>query len=559
MAPQPGDQITGDILSDGHGGAFVIWVDAQAGVNEHNVYLQRIDGTGRIDWQIYRTTGRPVCTAPGRQFLVRLAPDGADGVIATWYDERGASPDIYALHVMGDGTIVPSWPVDGVPVCTASGTQTDPVIAHDGAGGAFIAWEDFRKGFSNGRIYAQRMLDIGVPANGWPANGLQIAGGTGIEFQPAILPDSEGGAFIVWDRFWAAGSNTDIIATRITSSGSVAPGWPDSGLVICGAPGRQDAPSIVPDGQGGFYTAWRDYRDETDFSDGGEADIYCQRVTALGGFPPGWGGDGIPVRVAPGDERIPKAAMDGAGGLLVSWEIALSGLPNVFVQRITAEGTVAPGWDPAGVPTGTTIAEGQGPALVGDGSGGAIVAWDDYRPATQVDVYAQHITSGGTRAEGWPSSGLPIVTSPDNQQVGGGSALVSTVVGDGSGGAILAWIDWGSPGGADVVMQRITAGGAVGPSFCRGCDGIVNLSPNPSQGRFRLKVRGPGTGSSAVIRVYDIGGRLLRAKAFAGVPALGMAEVELDLTDLAAGIYLLRYSAWEYPPVVGTRKLVFVR
>ena len=69
LAPQPGDQTLGDILGDGRGGAFVAWIDPQAGPNDHNVFLQRVDGTGRIAWQDYRTTGVPVCTAPGRQFI----------------------------------------------------------------------------------------------------------------------------------------------------------------------------------------------------------------------------------------------------------------------------------------------------------------------------------------------------------------------------------------------------------------------------------------------------------------------------------------------------------
>jgi len=50
---------------------------------------------------------------------------GADGVIATWQDERGGPPDIYAQRVTQDGTLDDStWPLDGVAVCAAAGTQT---------------------------------------------------------------------------------------------------------------------------------------------------------------------------------------------------------------------------------------------------------------------------------------------------------------------------------------------------------------------------------------------------------------------------------------------------
>lgn len=559
VVQQPGDQLMGDIVGDGRGGAFVAWLDLQAGANEHDIYLQRVEASGRIAWPGYATTGLPVCTAPKKQVLVRLAPDAAEGVIATWHDERGTTPDIYALRITSNGMPVPSWPVDGAPICTAAGTQTDPVIAQDGSGGAYIAWEDFRDSFANGRIFAQRVLDDGTTANPWPNEGVRLANGTGIEFQPAILPDFMGGAFVIWVRYWPALGNSDLIATRVTPSGAVAPGWPDSGLAICSAPGRQDSPSIVPDRQGGFYAVWRDYRNDPDLTDGAESDIFCQRVTGLGEFPPGWGGDGIAVRVAGGDERIPKAAPDGWGGLLVSWQNPVNGLSNVFVQRITAEGTVSPGWDPAGVATGTTTAIGQGPALVGDGAGGAIVAWEDDGGPSLADVYAQHIQADGTRATGWDASGLPIAASSDKELLGGATALISTIVGDGSGGAVVAWTAWDEGGSADLFVQRVMASGVVGPRACAGCDGILSLSPNPGTGRFRLQVKGPDGGSSAEVKIYDLAGRLRREIEFAGLPAFGVSDLDIDLSDFPAGVYFVRYSTGGGAPVVGLRQLTIVR
>jgi hypothetical protein len=551
----PGEQVAADILGDGRGGAFVVWNDPRAGTSELDVYLQRVNATGEIAWRADFPSGRPLCTAPGRQLLTRLSPDGAGGVIATWHDERGGSPDIFAQRVSPDGTLDPSWPIDGAAVCTAGGTQTDPVIAFDGSGGAYIAWEDFRNGFANGRIFAQHMIGDGSYDIRWPADGIQIANGTGLEFQPAILPDGSGGAFVIWVRYWRVGTNTDLIAARITPSGTIAPGWPDSGLVVCAAPGRQDSPSLVSDRKGGFYAVWRDYRTDPDSSD-----IYCQRVTALGGFPPGWGGDGIAVRTAPGDEQIPKAAPDGTGGVLIAWENRANGLENVFVQRVTADATVAPGWDPAGVATGTATAEGQSPALVGDGAGGAIVAWDEEHPSTLRDVYAQHISAGGTRDPGWPSAGLPIASAPDQQQIGSASsALLSTIVGDGSGGAVLAWTDRGAPGGADVFVQRITAQGVAGPSSCAGCDPILGLAPNPGAGRVRIEVKSPDTASTAVLRVYDVAGRLLRTSQLTGLPPLGEAKRDLNLTDLPSGIYFLRYTTTGANPIEGTRQLTIVK
>jgi hypothetical protein len=40
------------------------------------------------------------------------------------------------------------------------------------------------------------------------------------------------------------------------------------------------------------------------------------------------------------------------------------------------------------------------PRMVSDGSGGAIVAWQDYRSGTNIDLYAQHVEPGVTNVGG---------------------------------------------------------------------------------------------------------------------------------------------------------------
>jgi hypothetical protein len=47
------------------------------------------------------------------------------------------------------------WTTDGMALCTAAGDQGLPAIVSDGAGGAFVTWEDARSG--NFDIYAQRV------------------------------------------------------------------------------------------------------------------------------------------------------------------------------------------------------------------------------------------------------------------------------------------------------------------------------------------------------------------------------------------------------------------
>src|SRR5438874_1919833 len=66
------------------------------------------------------------------------------------------------------------------------------------------------------------------------------------------------------------------------------------------------------------------------------------------------------------------------------------------------------------------------PAVTGDGAGGAIVTWQDFRSGTP-DIYAQRINSSG--AVQWTSDGVALCTAASEQSY-------QTITGDGAGGAI---------------------------------------------------------------------------------------------------------------------------
>ena len=77
--------------------------------------------------------GLPVITASNHQLEHAVCPDGAGGAILAWQDYRGASIDIYAQRINAAGVTL--WTANGVAVCTATGTQGAPAVTPDGAGG----------------------------------------------------------------------------------------------------------------------------------------------------------------------------------------------------------------------------------------------------------------------------------------------------------------------------------------------------------------------------------------------------------------------------------------
>lgn len=152
---------------DGSGGAIVTWKDNRSG-SGYDIYAQHARITGDIDpaWPV---DGRALCTAANDQNSPRIASDDAGGAIVAWSDTRSGSDDIYAQHILGDGSIDSAWPPNGLGVSTASGSQDAPVIVANSQRGAILSWLDGRNGYYD--IYAQRVsfygaltpVELGVP------------------------------------------------------------------------------------------------------------------------------------------------------------------------------------------------------------------------------------------------------------------------------------------------------------------------------------------------------------------------------------------------------------
>jgi len=87
-------------------------------------------------WQL---NGTVVCDEGGSQSLPAIVTDGAGGAIVVWEDWRsGDHSDIYAQRLDAGGIAL--WSPSGVPICTAANLQSYPTLVSDGSGGAIIAW-----------------------------------------------------------------------------------------------------------------------------------------------------------------------------------------------------------------------------------------------------------------------------------------------------------------------------------------------------------------------------------------------------------------------------------
>jgi hypothetical protein len=200
------DQFECQIVSDGSGGAIVTWKDLRSNIDA-DIYTQRVDGDGNVLWQ---SNGISLCLASGSQDQPQIVSDGSGGAIVVWRDNRDFLEDIYAQRVDSDGNVL--WTEDGVSVCAASQGQLNPQIAADGAGGAIVTWRDARDfGSTSYDIYAQRLDGDGNVL--WQIDGISLCWASNDQLDPQLVSDGYWGAIVTWTD--ERGSDQNIYAQRV--------------------------------------------------------------------------------------------------------------------------------------------------------------------------------------------------------------------------------------------------------------------------------------------------------------------------------------------------------
>jgi hypothetical protein len=220
--------------------------------------------------------------------------------------------------------------------------------------------------------------------------------------------------------------------------------WAANGVALCAATGNQEFPTIVSEGASGAIVTWQDYRG------GSSTDVYAQRVNASGVVQ--WAANGVALCTATWIQYSPRIVSDGAGGGIVTWYDYRGGAQaDIYAQRVNASGAVQ--WTTDGVALCTATGIQQYPTITSDGTGGAIVTWQDYRGGSSTDVYAQRVNASG--AVQWTANGVALCTAASNQ-------WLPTIASDGACGAIVTWGDYRSGSEYDIYAQLTDSSGRVG-------------------------------------------------------------------------------------------------
>jgi len=254
------------------------------------------------------------------------------------------------------------------------------------------------------------------------------------------VSDHNGGSIISWDDNRNSSTNsTDIYVQRINKSGIIK--WATNGIGICSYTATQKSSAIADVGGGNSIIVWEDYRN-------GNADIYAQKIDSSGNIL--WTTNGVPVCSKALHQKNPKAVSDNAGGAIVVWEDSLNNFWDIYAQRITSSGTIA--WASNGLSICVASNTQINPKIETDGFGGAIIVWQDKRSNLDYDIYAQRVNGSG--AVQWTVDGLAVCFSTNTQSN-------PRIEPDGSGGAVIGWIDKRNATDNNIYAQCVNSVGVV--------------------------------------------------------------------------------------------------
>ncbi len=289
--------------------------------------------------------------------------------------------------------------------------------------------------------------------NSWEDNGTAISIENEGQEDPQICSDGSGGAIITWYDSRGGDLNRDIYAQKINSTGDTQ--WDANGIPICTAIYNQEGPQICRDGSGGAIITWYDNRSGTDYH------IYAQRINSTGDVQ--WTTNGVRISTEGNWQVDPQLCGDGSGGAIITWDgTGFTSDRDIYAQRINSTGDVQ--WTTNGVHVCNASDKQRDPQIISDGSGGAVITWDDTRGGDlDLDIYAQRVNSAGDTQ--WDANGTVICNATAD-------AYIPQICSDGSGGAIITW--WDERGGGseeDIYAQRVNYAGdtqwdANGTAIC---------------------------------------------------------------------------------------------
>ena len=225
---------------------------------------------------------------------------------------------------------------------------------------------------------------------GDPTSGEGTVIASGFDLGDPAIASSGQQQLVVWPQ------DEKIYGARLAFGSVIGP----NPIVV--SPPRPDftfprSPAVAWNGTN-YLVAWSD-------DNSGNLDLFGARVDPSGTV---LDPTGINVSSASGDQDVPAVASNGTDFLVV-WNDTRSGsTSDVYGSRVSGAGSVL---NAAGLLVSAASGDQSFPAVAWNGTS-YVVAWQDGRSGTSLDVYATRVSSGGVVTD---ASGIPISTATNDQ------------------------------------------------------------------------------------------------------------------------------------------------
>jgi hypothetical protein len=307
-------------VADGLGGVFVAFASSRYIVVEHVMPNGLLDPSWGPDGLLFGPSNLPLGNC-------HIATDMNGGLYLVWlvfsYPCLIESPytcfddsRIERRHISSAGVVDPAW--------SGSEGAIRPRLASDGAGGAVVVRSNLPAPYSDSYVVrydptGSKIYDVNEHTN------ITVAG----EIIPK--PDGQGGTLLLWQAYYGR----DFFTLRLAPNGAAQGGWLTPGASLGSHPAATDDAAMAPDGAGGACYAWADGRNS-------QYDVYATRLTSGGTLAPGWTANGDPVADGLADQSHVAIARDIGGSFVVCWQDHRNGTDyDVYAQRLTPDSPVA--------------------------------------------------------------------------------------------------------------------------------------------------------------------------------------------------------------------------
>lgn len=553
-------QLSPAILSDGAGGAYLAWEDHRRGWR--STWMQRVGPDGRAlgSWPAagYEALDHPGQTLPvlaGAEGGVYVA-SGGDG-----WNFAGHKISANVTRISSEGDPAAGWPEGGVRIHNVSvmapGADNEEPLGVSGSGDTnhfpnldVTPGGDLFMAYSYMPYRSDFYLRMARMPTEYPLESPSVAlacGQHAIQELASICIVPSGMAYALSSGNAAAYTPRSLVLHRFHSDGALDPAWPACGKAIAVDILRSFSPGLVSDGTGGTYAVWQDLRDPA------RERPFVLRLDPDGIPASGWSATGVALSNAPTRAARSRPAMggtfaytsitnDGAGGVVVAWIDLRAGDGDVYLQRLSQQGTPAPGWPAGGLAVCAARGEQANVSIVSDGAGGAFLAWEDARQGAGRDIYAHHVLANGSFAPGWAADGELIDEHFADQH----TPVISAGL---NGEPIVAWVDTrhGEPAiyaGRRAALGERTASGSrpgalpLGDALTDGLLIDVQTMPLGVPPGIRLTIGGQGAAQASL---HDVTGRELLRREFQP----GEHRLVLEGLGFAPGVYFARLTRGE--------------